>query len=870
MNDSDEHTPPRRADRLLAWFCAPHLHEDIQGDLHELFRLRVRKKGVHRARLCYWIDVIRFFRPYVLRREQPAYQQARGPIMLRSYFTIALRHLKRHAGYASINITGLAVGLACCLFIFLFVRQELSYDRFHAQADRIARVSMTWVFDKTEIAVAKTTTMPGPGLQESLAEVVDYVRFQQAAEAVVQVNDQAFKETGWVYADSSLFDVFSFPLVQGDAKTALSRPNTVVLTQHIAEKYFGNADPVGQTLLVNTRHVYEVTGVMADVPANSHIQFDMVGSFASLPVAKERTWNSSSYHTYVLLTSPGALSRVQEAIPGLLAAYFGEGNPNTPRLHITPLTDVYLHGDMGGEWSPEGDIRYVYIFSAIALLILLIACINYMNLATARAVDRAREVGMRKTLGAHKTQLFAQFMGEAFLTTGLGLLLAIALVVLLMPLFNTLAGKTVMWDPGATAQVLIGTWLVVGLLAGSYPALVLSGFQPVRVLKGRFRSSSSGIWLRKGLVVFQFAITTFLIASTLVIYGQLRFIQNKALGFDKERVVVLPIDHTIRPQVASFKEALTTASSVQQVATASHLPINGVAGRTYNAGTTDAERQLLHTIEIDADFVDLMGLHLLSGEPVLETDLEAPGTEEAPYTILLNESAARHFGWTPEEAIGQTLHSSGLGGDTRVKGVVEDFHFDSLHKPIEPLVLVAGKNVYHLLVRTAPGDLRATLNDLEAKWGQFAAHRPFEYEFLDQEYAAVYRAEQRVGRMFTTFSLLAILIACLGLLGLAAYAVVQRTKEIGIRKVLGASPASIVLLLSKEFVRLVVLAFIVAAPLAYLAMQRWLDDFAFRIEISWGIFLMAGLTALGVALLTVSYQAIKAAMADPVKSLRYE
>ncbi|HMB91064.1 MAG TPA: ABC transporter permease, partial [Rhodothermales bacterium] len=822
------------------------------------------------ARLRYWIDVIRFFRPYVLRGKPSTYQQARGPIMLRSYFTIALRNLKRHAGYASINITGLAVGLACCLFIFLFVRQELSYDRFHAQADRIARVSMTWIFDKTEIAVAKTTTMPGPGLQEALAEVVDYVRLQQASEAVVQVNDQSFKETGWVYADSSLFDVFSFPLIQGDTKTALNRPNTVVLTQHIAEKYFGNADPVGQTLLINTNHVYEVTGVMADVPANSHIQFDMVGSFASLPAAQKRAWDSSSYYTYILLSSPEALARVREAIPGLLTAYFGEDNPNTPRLHLMPLTDVYLHGIMGGEWSPEGDIRYVYIFSAIAALILLIACINYMNLATARAVDRAREVGMRKTLGAHKMQLFAQFMGEAFLTTGLGLLLAIGLVVVLMPLFNTLTGKTLMWDLRTTGLVLAGTWLVVGLLAGSYPALVLSNFQPVKVLKGRFRSSSSGIWLRKGLVVFQFAITTFLIASTLVIYGQLQFIQNKELGFDKERVVVLPIDQTIRPQVASFKEALASSASVQQVATASHLPIDGVAGRTYNAGSTDAERQLLNTIEMDDDFIDLMGLHLLSGEPVLETDLAAPGEQETPFTILLNESAAQHFGWTPEEAVGQILYSSGIGGYTRVKGVVEDFHFDSLHKPIEPLVLVAGKNVYHLLVRTAPGDLRVTLDELEHTWKQFAAHRPFEYEFLDQEYAAVYRAEQRVGRMFTTFSLLAILVACLGLLGLAAYAVVQRTKEIGIRKVLGASPTSIVLLLSKEFVRLVVLAFIVAAPLAYFAMQHWLEDFAFRIDLSWWIFALAGGTALLIALLTVSFQSIKAALTDPIKSLRYE
>ena len=863
-------TPPRLADALLAWLYAPHLLEDIQGDLHELFYRRLQCRGLSHARLHYWIDVLRSFRPYVLRRKKPAFQQARGPIMLTNYLTIAHRNLKRHSGYTFINVIGLSVGLACCLFIFIFVRHEASYDRFHENADRIARVSMTWVFDQTELPTARTTTLPGPGLQRQLVDVDNYVRFLPLSEAIVQVGNAAHKETGWTYADSTLFDIFSFPLVRGNTDEALNRPNTVVLTRSIAEKYFGASDPIGQTLSLNEGDTYEITGIMADVPTNSHIQFDFVASFASLPEAGELNWNSSRYHTYVLLVSPDAISRVQAAIPGLLTAAFGEENPNTPKLLLTPLTKVYLHSTLSGEWSPEGNIRYVYMFSAIALLILLIACINYMNLATARAVDRAREVGMRKTLGAQRTQLFGQFMGEALLTTGLGLLLAMGLVLLLMPLFNTLTGKTLPLEFDEITKVLLGAWLLVALLAGSYPAIVLSKFQPVKVLKGTFRNSTSGIWLRKGLVVFQFAVTTFLIASTLVIYGQLRYIQNKELGFDKEHVVVLPIDRTMRPQVEVIKETLASSGSVKRVAATSHLFVKGVSGQTFNAGNAETERQLVNSSVIDADFLDLMGLRLVSGEPLRPSDLDAPGTEEAPYAILLNESAARHFGWTPEEAVGQPIRSQGVGGFCRVKGVVENFHFDSLHMPIEPLVMSAVPYFNHLLVRTTPGDLRATLDSIEATWSRFAPHRPFEYEFLDEEYAAVYRAEQRIGRMFTTFSLLAILVACLGLLGLAAYAVVQRTKEIGIRKVLGASPASIVLLLSKEFVRLVAVAFVLAVPLAYLAMDRWLKDFAYHIDISWAIFLMAGLAALGVALLTVSYQSIRAALSDPITSLRYE
>lgn len=789
--------------------------------------------------------------------------------MLRNYLLIALRTLRKHPGYTFINVGGLAVGLACGLFILLFVRHELSYDCFHEKAERIVRVGMTWVIDETELPVAPTTTKPGPWLTETLPSVTDYVRLRKRNTTLVQAGEQVFKETGLVYADSSLFDIFSFPLLRGDASTALTRPHTLVLTESQAQKYFGEANPVGQTLLLNDRP-FEVTGVMADVPANSHLQFDLVASFASLSAAREPNWNRSAYHTYLLLTGSDAVQQVRTALPGLLRDSF-DGHPNTPKLHITPLTEVYLHGDLAGEWSPEGDARVVYMFSVIAVLILLIACINYMNLATARSANRAKEVGVRKALGAARRQLIGQFMGEAVLIIGAALVVAFALTQVLLPLFNTLAGKALVWDLPSLIGWLAGAGLIVSLLAGSYPAFVLSRFRPMRVLKGQHHGATSGTWLRKGLVIFQFAVSVFLIASTFIIYNQLHFIENKELGYEKSHVVVVPVDRALRAQLDTFEQELAAQHSVTRVASASHMPVRGVAARMFNAGTDEADRQLMNTLEVKPDFVELLGLEMRSGAAFTEADLHARYTDDRQCSVLLNEAGARHFGWTPEEAVTQTLFAASMGGmRCLVKGVVRDFHYDSLHKPIEPLVIVAGRSVYHVFARTQPGDVREALADVEATWTEFLPERPFEYQFLDAEFDAVYRSEQRVGRLFTIFSILAVWVACLGLLGLAAFAATQRTKEIGVRKVLGASIASIIGLLSKDFLKLVVLGILIAVPLAYYAAEHWLSDFAYRITLGPGTFALAGTLALVVALLTVSYHALRAALIDPAESLRYE
>lgn len=801
--------------------------------------------------------------------------------MLTNTFKIALRTLRRHLGYTTINVLGLGVGLACCLVIYLFVQHERSYDRFHERADRIARVGMTWVFGETEMPVAPTATMPGPWLTEELPEVVNYVRFRQNETSVVRVGDESFRQENITYADSTLFDVFSFALLQGDARTVLTRPHTVVLTESVAQRYFGGADPVGQTIYVgdpsprtatqvdDVPDAFEVTGVMADLPSNSHIQFELAASFASLPEAAEQSWNSSSYHTYLLLSEPGALASVQAATPGMLKDYFG-GDANTPRLHVMPFTDVYLYGDLSGEWSPQGDIRRVTIFTAIALLILLIACVNYVNLATARAVDRAREVGVRKVLGAQQPGLVAQFIGEAVMITGLGILLALGFAAFLLPVFSEVGDTTLSWNVSGLPFAVLITWLGVSLLAGAYPAFMLARFRPVRVLKGTFRASRSGVVLRKGLVVFQFAVAVVLIVGTLVITTQMAFIQERDLGFNKEHVVVLPLDRTQRARAVTIKQALTTPSSVERVAATSHLPIAGVSGSTFRVSGTE-DRQLLNTMRVDADFLPLMDIALIAGAPFAETDVREVYDEKAPCHIMINQAAADHFNWTPAEAVGQVIESPAVSAPTcTVKGVVEDFHFASLHQAVEPLVILSESAFYHLVVRTAPGDVRATLDDLEAAWASVVTDQPFTYEFLDQEFDAVYRSEQRTAQLFTGFAGLAIFVSCLGLFGLTAFSVVQRTREIGVRKVLGARAGQIVALLAREFLGLVAVAFVVAVPLAYLAAGQWLDGFAYRTALSPWLFAAAGALTLAIALATVSVHALRAATADPVQALRHE
>ncbi len=788
--------------------------------------------------------------------------------MLKSYLRIALRTLRRQPGYTALNVTGLAVGVACCLFLLLYVRDELSYDRFHEDADAIYRVNM--VVPQVDATIGVTPNIVAPLLTREFPEVRASTRVEPHG-GLVRAGDRVFDDNDFYFVDSTFFDVFTFPLLAGDARTALNRPYTVVLTESTAEKFFGDADPIGRTLTRNNDEEYEVTGVVADVPATSHFTFDFLASFASREQwANEETWSSANFFTFVRTTSPEAGTGLQAKIDALVERLRAEGEE--PRiLALQPLTAIHLGTEVAYDLDATGDITYVYGFATVALLILLIACINYMNLATARSAQRAKEVGLRKSLGAFRGQLIRQFYSESAVLTFGGLVLALALVGLGLPWFNALSGKALTFgtlaSPGIVALI-VGIFVVVSVVAGSYPAFYLSNFQPARVLRGRVRVGRGASWLRQGLVVLQFGISAFLIAGTLVVTSQLRHMNAQNLGFDKEHLVILPLsDSILQEQYPAMEAALRQNPAVAAVTAINQIP--GQLGWTsgfHAEGLAEADEFLIKGLPADAAVTDGLGLTLVAGRGFPATP---PAPDSANYQFVLNETAVQRLGWTPDEAIGRRVAVDARWGD--VIGVAQDFHFRSLQEAIEPLAIwYQPDQVFHLAVRLAPGDTRAALDGLEAVWGRFAAHRPFSYRFLDDVYDRLYRNERQLGQIISVFAFLAIFVACLGLFGLASFTAERRTKEIGVRKVLGASVPNLVALLTKDFVVLVLVAFAVAVPVAWLATSRWLEGFAYRIEVGPGVFLGAGAVVLTIALVTVGGQAFRAATTDPVKALRYE
>jgi len=787
--------------------------------------------------------------------------------ILGNYLKVALRTLRRQQGSTVIHVTGLAVGLACCLLMLLYVRDELSYDRFHENADRMYRLSAQLTFgDRT----FQTLDLPG-GLASDLVRDVpaalEAVRANTSPPKVrVQTEVHTYFEDGLLWSESSLFSVFSFPLLQGDPLTVLDRPHTVALSASTARRYFGGTDPVGRFLYLGTdATAFEITGVFKDVPHNSHLQFDLVASIVTEATAAER-WEEERYVTYVLLEEDASRADVVQTLSRLGRRH----SEAEVTYRLQPLTGIYLSDDPLSAEPPghlRGNSTYLYLFSAIAVVVLLIACINYTNLATARSLRRAREVGIRKVVGAHQGQLIAQFLGESMLVClGAGLL-SLGLVALSLPTFNALTGKTLAVSSlgsGSLLPVLPAITVLVGLLAGSYPAFVLAAFRPMWVLKDA-RQGGGFSALRKGLVVFQFITSLLLIIATAIVQQQLAYTRGKPLGFDKEQVVLLKPAGALQQDQAAFA---TTIEELPGVVQAAYGQIPGVswASLAYPEERAEDEKGIrTYITAVDYDFLPTLDVRLVAGR-----NLSPEHGADAQQAVLLNETAARAFGWEPQQAVDKTFRLANTPYE--VVGVVQDYHFQSMKQRIEPLMMhLEGNNLYRTLaVRIRPENRASTLAALQTIWEQFIPDRPFTYAFLDEEVDAFYRAEATWERVLRYASALTMLIACLGLLGLVALMAAERTKEIGIRKVLGASVPGLVVLLSKEFVLLVGLAFAIAAPLAYLAMNRWLGDFAYRIAISWPVFLMAGLTALGVALLTVSYQSIKAALADPVETLRYE
>ncbi|AKD57627.1 ABC transporter permease [Spirosoma radiotolerans] len=807
--------------------------------------------------------------------------------MLTNFIKIAWRNLIRNKAFSAINIIGLALGLATCMLISLFVLDELSYDRFNEKADRIVRVFFRGSMQGGKMNEAHVMPPVAQTLKADYPEVQEATRLRKGGSPFITYGDKTFRDASLAYVDSNFFQIFTFPLLQGDAKTALVRPNTAVITQELAHKYFGNADPLGKVLTIKSWNTtFQVTGVIDRMPTNSHIQADFFASMASFPEAKASSWMTSEFFTYLVLPKGYDYKQLEAKLPQVVDKYMGpqiqqsfgmsmsqfRKRGNDLGLFLQPLTDIHLYSSFAYDLSPPGNIQYVYIFGAIALFMLVIACINFMNLSTAGAAKRAKEVGIRKVLGSVRQSLTSQFLIESMLLTGIALLLATGIVYASLPTFNELAGKTLTINFLANAWLLPGLLLfgvLVSVLAGSYPAFFLSSFKPVAVLKGaKFTGDSKSIGLRSGLVVVQFFISITLIVSTTVVYRQLSYIQNKKLGYNKDQVLVLPETWLLGKKEDVFRSQIMQDPSVLNVSTSGYLPAGPSNNNNFMVYPEANSTQLVKTLRYDVDYnyIPTLGMQLAAGRNFSQEY----GTDSA--SVILNETAAKTLGWG-DKAIGHTLtntNNEGNKGTYRVIGVVKDFHFRSLHERISPLVMVLGNATGTVIVKVKTKDLTGLLANLKKQWSQLAPEAPFTYSFLDERFNDTYRTEQKIGQILGLFAGLTIFVACLGLFGLATFMAEQRTKEIGVRKVLGASVASIVALLSKDFLKLVGVAIVLSVPVAWYVMNRWLQDFAYKIELSWWVFALAGVLAVSIALLTVSFQSVKAALMNPVKSLRSE
>jgi len=812
--------------------------------------------------------------------------------VLKSYLVMAVRQLRAQRLYTAINIAGLALGVACCTLIALFIRNDLSYDRQWAASDRIYRISRDYlsVNGSPEAHFAGIEPAAAPLLKEQFPEIERIARLSRCGAAgggvLISNGERAFYETGFSTADADFLRIFDFKWLRGDPETALARPGTVVITASAARRYFDAENPVGRTLyLDNLNNAREVTGVIEDLPANSHLRFDFLFHIQGTPGLD--SWQAGDcFMTYALLARGADIGTVQRGSAQFFETSYRAGSSQTTGLTATPITAIHLHSARLGEMRTPGSMTTVYTFGAIAVFVLLIACINFMNLATARAAQRAKEVGMRKAIGATRTQLIAQFLGESVLLTAIAVATAVAIVVAALRPFATFVEKNIGFADLAAPEVvslLVMLTLVVGLVAGSYPAFFLSAFKPMRVLKGEVTRGSAAAVFRKSLVVVQFAISIALVIATIVVFQQARFARNFELGYNKDQIVVLTGSLTggLGPQWESMKR--------QWLA---NPEIRGVTASTRTPGTQNDDSRLLRAADgtelnatfmaVEFDFFETYEIDLVAGRTFSDergTDRVVFPTNGAPQpprsSLVLSELAVRRLGWTPEDAIGKPVDVGALQGV--VIGVVEDVYFESVRNPKKPIVYAVPpiqtqgfRAIREASIRVSGRDLPRTLEHVDAMWRQFVTDQPVTRRFLDQDFEALYRGEQRQAQMFTLFSLLAIVVACLGLFGLAAFTTARRTKEIGLRKTLGARVGDIVRLFTVEFGSLVLLSNLLAWPAAYILMQRWLSTFSYRIELGATVFVASGLVALLIASITVAAVASRAARAKPVKALRYE
>lgn len=808
--------------------------------------------------------------------------------MLSNYLKIAYRNLVKNKMFSAINIFGLAIGIASCLLITLYVVDELSYDKFHEKGDRIYRLNNDILYGGKDMRMAQTPDILAPTLKKDYPQVENYTRLFNAGAYLIKKPTVAnfIREENILFADSTIFEVFTFPLIAGNPKTVLNEPTVIVISESAAKRHFGAENPVGKILNLDNRKDYKVTGVMKDIPKNSHIKADFFISMKSL----QYDWGnflSNNHWSYILLkegTDPKSFDAkfeqviakyVDTQLKKVLGSSIAElkKSGSTFKFWMMPMTDIHLKSTQSQELGGNGNIEYVYIFSIVALFVLLIACINFMNLSTARASQRAKEVGVRKVMGSERGQLMFQFFAECILVSVIALFIALILVVGLIQFFNEISAKTLSISSLLNFKIVAITAImpiIVGLLAGSYPAVFLSSFQPIQVLKGRF--SLKGGSLRNGLVVFQFASSIILIIGTIIIYQQINFIKNKSLGYNKEQILIINDAYVLEKQAVSFKNEVLKINGIKSGTLSGFLPTpsNRSNGSKWAEGHFDMKQGVMtQNWEVDYDYLKTFDMKLAQGRNFSKEF----GTDSMG--VIINETAAKNFGFGKNAINKGILTLKGnFGNETetyRVIGVVKDFHFESMKSKIDAICMflkTSSGNVSFKLDKNT--ELAGTIKQIEKKWSQMAPGQPFTYEFMDESFDNVYKNEQRIGKISLAFAILTILVACLGLFGLVTFVAEQRIKEIGIRKVLGASVMSILQLLSKDFLKLIIISIVMATPIAYYFMQKWLQDFEYRINIEWWVFVVTGAIAIAIALLTVSYQAIKAAVANPVKSLKTE
>jgi putative ABC transport system permease protein len=787
-----------------------------------------------------------------------------------NYIKIAFRNLFKYKAFSLINVAGLAIGMTCCFMILLWVLDELSFDRFHENADDLYRSVVKVMNDNGVSTSIWGPAALGPGLKREMPEMLDFARYVPAPQITLQHEEASFNEqVAWV--DPSFFKMFSFPAIAGDLETAFDEPLALVITQKMAKKYFGtDKDVIDKVIKMSNRFDYKVKAVLKDIPATSHLDFDILAPFSNLQYVgyKDDNWLRNNCITYVQLQKNVPYKKFNEKI-----THYIEGHMTTftfaEELFLQPVTRIHLYSDFRGERSRQGNITHVYILSIIAVFILLIACINFMNLSTARSMNRATEIGIRKVVGAHRTHLIAQFYGESIFLAVVALIIALGLSELLLPSFNALAGKQLSHDLTGDWSVMLGIGLitvVTGIIAGSYPAFYLSAFKPVKILRGSSRKTSKSAGLRKALVIIQFTLSVILIISTAIVFFQLQYIKNKDLGYDKENLLIIPnmTGQLIHARHKTFRHELTKNPKVLGATATSQNPTNmEFATIIFNwRGKNPESQMLIHANSVTVDYVETLKLQVKEGRGFSEEI-----TSDRKGTIMLNEEAVKVMGFA------NPLEETVTVGKTKLKviGVLKNFNFQPIHRKIEPVIISTGSiRGGYTMIRLHPDQMAETIGFVQQTWTKFFPTIPFDYHFLDEDYDNLYRAEERMGTLLNYFSILAVLIACLGLFGLASFTTEQRTKEIGIRKVLGASTPGLIMLLGKDFAKLVLIANIIAWPIAYYVMTNWLQDFAYRININWLIFLLTGVLSVCIALVTVSFQASKAAMANPVKSLRYE